>query len=349
MSSYAQQNAGRSYTGICTSKPLLLHTCRLTGCCQVVELAGERDYRRLMAKGPAAQLLQQPLTPLAEPPSGQPQVTAPSGTSHSSSDAGGATSSALPQAADAAAAGAATGAQPSVGPVDTSSTPRLYFWPLGPAADAALQQAWTQWTGSAAPGAASPGATSQPGPAGSSTATVHETKEQQLAVLFGRQLPVPRAARGAAWFSFEELCNRPLGAADYLALSTAFHTVFLSGEVASGVPAALPAVPSHMVVSYMFTHSTRWGVAVCMSLAAGAGRCAFLRQTLPTAVLHASVLVYTILRICAVYPPNLPTKKLYQLFLPSPPTHPPTAPAARCARHVHECARPSPPLHHPGG
>lgn len=192
-----------------------------------MELTGERDYRRLMAKGPAAQLLQQPLAPLAEPPSGQQQVTATSGTSHSSST-GGATSSASSQAAGAA--GAATGAQPSVGPVDTSSTPRLYFWPLGPAADAALQQAWTQWTGSAAPGAASPGAISQQGPADSRTATADETKEQRLAVLFGRQLPVPRAARGAAWFSFEELCNRPLGAADYLALSTAFHTVFLSGE-----------------------------------------------------------------------------------------------------------------------
>lgn len=47
----------------------------------------------------------------------------------------------------------------------------------------------------------------------------------------GRTLPVPHAARGTAWFSFQELCgsrsNR--GAADYLALAAHYHTVFLDG------------------------------------------------------------------------------------------------------------------------
>jgi cell division protein ZapE len=50
-----------------------------------------------------------------------------------------------------------------------------------------------------------------------------------LQVLFGRQLPVRRCAGSAAWFEFEELCARPLGAADYLALAANFRTVFLSG------------------------------------------------------------------------------------------------------------------------
>jgi cell division protein ZapE len=42
-----------------------------------------------------------------------------------------------------------------------------------------------------------------------------------------RSLEVPQAAAGAARFAFEDLCARPLGAADYLAVAEAFHTVFI--------------------------------------------------------------------------------------------------------------------------
>lgn len=49
-------------------------------------------------------------------------------------------------------------------------------------------------------------------------------------VMFGRQLAVSRSAAGAAWFDFLELCGRPLGAADYLAVAQNYHTVFISGE-----------------------------------------------------------------------------------------------------------------------
>jgi cell division protein ZapE len=48
--------------------------------------------------------------------------------------------------------------------------------------------------------------------------------------MFGRTLPVSRAAGGAAWFEFDELCGRPLGSTDYLALAQHYHTLFLSGE-----------------------------------------------------------------------------------------------------------------------
>ena len=45
----------------------------------------------------------------------------------------------------------------------------------------------------------------------------------------GRKLHVPRAAKGVAWFSFSEVCERPLGPADFLALARNFHTVIVSG------------------------------------------------------------------------------------------------------------------------
>ncbi|MFT5538554.1 MAG: cell division protein ZapE [Alphaproteobacteria bacterium] len=46
-------------------------------------------------------------------------------------------------------------------------------------------------------------------------------------VVQGRELWVPAAARGTARFTFEELCARPLGAADYLAIARVFHTLII--------------------------------------------------------------------------------------------------------------------------
>ena len=43
----------------------------------------------------------------------------------------------------------------------------------------------------------------------------------------GRRVDVPRAANGVARFSFDQLCAKALGAQDYLALATHFHTVLL--------------------------------------------------------------------------------------------------------------------------
>jgi cell division protein ZapE len=78
----------------------------------------------------------------------------------------------------------------------------VYHHPLDAAAHAALEQAFADLTDDA------------PG------------ERLELSVK-GRALAVPRAARNVAWFSFEELCNRPLGAADYLALAERFHTIIL--------------------------------------------------------------------------------------------------------------------------
>lgn len=45
----------------------------------------------------------------------------------------------------------------------------------------------------------------------------------------GHALHVPQAAGGVARFSFADLCEKPLGAADYLAIARHFHSVVLDG------------------------------------------------------------------------------------------------------------------------
>lgn len=47
-------------------------------------------------------------------------------------------------------------------------------------------------------------------------------------IVKGRELHVPRAFGGIARMSFDELCRKPLGAGDYLALVERFHTLFIS-------------------------------------------------------------------------------------------------------------------------
>ncbi len=44
----------------------------------------------------------------------------------------------------------------------------------------------------------------------------------------GRTVTVPLAVAGIARFTFDGLCRRPLGAADYIEIARQFHTVFLS-------------------------------------------------------------------------------------------------------------------------
>ncbi len=80
---------------------------------------------------------------------------------------------------------------------------RLYHTPLGPGANAALDDAFERLT------AAAPAA------------------PERLPVQ-GRLLDVPLTACGVARFGFADLCDRPLGAADYLAVAKRFHTVILS-------------------------------------------------------------------------------------------------------------------------
>ncbi|KAL3623844.1 hypothetical protein CASFOL_032660 [Castilleja foliolosa] len=52
---------------------------------------------------------------------------------------------------------------------------------------------------------------------------------QEVEVVMGRKLQVPLGASGCAYFPFDELCDRPLGAADYFGLFKKFHTLALDG------------------------------------------------------------------------------------------------------------------------
>ena len=88
----------------------------------------------------------------------------------------------------------------------------VWYAPLGPAADEALALAWKRLTAGAAP--------------------------QSLTLdVGGRTLKVECEAAGVAWFSFEELCARPLGAADYIEIAERFHTVLLED-----IPRLTPAM-----------------------------------------------------------------------------------------------------------
>jgi cell division protein ZapE len=54
----------------------------------------------------------------------------------------------------------------------------------------------------------------------------HEADEIEVG---SRKFVVPKAARGVAWFDFADLCEQPLGAADYLALTERYHTLIVEG------------------------------------------------------------------------------------------------------------------------
>jgi cell division protein ZapE len=57
--------------------------------------------------------------------------------------------------------------------------------------------------------------------------TAGHTGEEQKLVMKGRTIRVPRATMGVARFSFHDLCEQPLAAADYLKLAHEFHTIVL--------------------------------------------------------------------------------------------------------------------------
>jgi cell division protein ZapE len=79
---------------------------------------------------------------------------------------------------------------------------KTYLTPLGKKTDAEIQAIWDNLTDG-------------------DIGTAQELK------FLGRTLHVPKAARDCARFTFEELCERPRAAPDYLALAHHFHNIFI--------------------------------------------------------------------------------------------------------------------------
>jgi len=59
--------------------------------------------------------------------------------------------------------------------------------------------------------------------------TGQDHAEPTRLTLLGRDIRVPQAAGGVARFDFEELCGKPLGPADYLAVARHFHALLVDG------------------------------------------------------------------------------------------------------------------------
>ena len=86
--------------------------------------------------------------------------------------------------------------------LQTLSDTGVYFWPL--LKRHKLDDVFLRLTGGARPGA------------------------EELTVK-GRAIHVDKAAKGVARFTFSQLCERPMGAEDYLSIAGVYHTVFLAG------------------------------------------------------------------------------------------------------------------------
>ncbi|MGV3492028.1 MAG: cell division protein ZapE [Devosia sp.] len=78
----------------------------------------------------------------------------------------------------------------------------VYQFGTGAEVDAAMERLWLHFTGG-------------------------EAGEPEALVSLGRTIPVPRAAMGAARFDFADLCEKPLGARDYIKISHAYEALMI--------------------------------------------------------------------------------------------------------------------------
>ncbi|TPK78681.1 AFG1 family ATPase [Mesorhizobium sp. B2-4-18] len=108
----------------------------------------------------------------------------------------------------------------------------VYVTPADAAADQALDEAWQAMTRGA------------------------PTAETSL-TLKGRKVVVPAAAGDAARFTFADLCEKPLGARDYLAITGRFSTVFIDRVPVLGEGKRNEAKRFILLIDTLYDHHTR--------------------------------------------------------------------------------------------
>ncbi|XP_062195550.1 uncharacterized protein LOC133898814 [Phragmites australis] len=84
-----------------------------------------------------------------------------------------------------------------------------------------------------------------------------EPRPQTVEVVMGRKLQVPLGANGCAYFPFEDLCDRPLGAADYFGLFKKFHTLALDGVPKFGYSNRTAAYRFVTLIDVMYENKAR--------------------------------------------------------------------------------------------
>ncbi|KAH9304161.1 hypothetical protein KI387_008565, partial [Taxus chinensis] len=77
-------------------------------------------------------------------------------------------------------------------------------------------------------------------------------------VVMGRKLQVPYGANGCAYFQFHDLCDKPLGAADYFGLFKHFHTLVLEGVPIFGAHNRTAAYRFVTLVDVMYENKARF-------------------------------------------------------------------------------------------
>jgi cell division protein ZapE len=109
---------------------------------------------------------------------------------------------------------------------------KVWYVPADEAAVSALDEAWRRLVGS------------------------ESGVPQELSVK-GRKLRVPRAAMGVARFFFHDLCEQPLGAADYLRIAHEFHTLLLDRIPVMGFEQRNAAKRFIILIDTLYDHGVK--------------------------------------------------------------------------------------------